>query len=66
MSIRDFMLKFLNLRGYKSGGVWSAGVEVLIRVELRRRTGSCPHCGKRTGYLHQYQKERKVWPEFNG
>lgn len=66
MSLRDFMLKLLNLQGYKVRGLEYRGKEVLIRVELRRRTGSCPHCGKRCGYLHQYQKERKVWHKVIG
>ncbi len=66
MSIRDLMLKFLNLQGYKSGGLECRGKEILIRVELRRRAGNCAHRGKRSGYLPKYQKERIVWPEFKG
>lgn len=66
MTIRNFMLKLMDLQGYKVKDLEVNGKEVLIRVELSRRTGSCPNCGKRTKCLHHYQKERKVWPKLIG
>jgi transposase len=67
MTIKNFMLKLINLQGYKiKKDLEVNGKEVLVRVELSRRTGSCPYCGKRTRYLHQYQKERKVWHKLIG
>lgn len=66
MTIKNFMLKLMDLQGYKVKDLEVNGKEVLIRVELSRRTGSCPYCGKRTRHLHQYQRERKVWHKLIG
>lgn len=66
MSIRNFILKFFSLQGYKIKGIEVEGKEILIRVELKRRTGTCPGCRKRTRRLHQYQGERKVWHKMVG
>lgn len=38
----------------------------MIGIELRQKTGSCPVFGKRTKYLHQYQREGKVWHKMFG
>jgi transposase len=66
MSIRNFILKFFSLQGYRIKGIEVEGKEILVRVELKRRTGSCPGCGKRSRRLHQYQREQKVCHKIVG
>jgi len=66
MTIQNFIVNLFELQGYRVRGVEVKGREILVKVELWRKTGSCPYCGKRTRLIHQYGKERKVWHRLIG
>jgi len=66
MTVQNFIVNLFELQGYRVRGVEVKGGEILVKVELWRKTGSCPYCGKRTRLIHQYGKERKVWHRLIG
>jgi len=63
---QKFYPEIFSLQGYRIKGIEQEANEILIQVELKRKTGPCPVCQKKTRRIHQCQKERRVWHKMIG
>lgn len=66
MITRDFIVNFLEIQGFRVGEIKFEDEGLLVAVKLNRKTADCPDCGKRTGRLHGYLKEQKVFHKLWG
>ena len=48
------ILALLNLEGFVLLKAKEEALRIYLKLESRRKTADCPHCGKRTKSIHQY------------
>jgi transposase len=50
--------KLFNFDGFKIFGFWDENEHILVELERTKKTGNCPKCGKRCGYIKDRCKRR--------